>query len=151
VLTADITDTQIRELRQTLFAGPADECQLHGLVACHDALGRSHRRNKACAHCAKLLNRRTMRTKPRELGEDPSARRVLAKCALAMCFDQRVTAPPALCEIAAQLDIPVTSVRRLEQGGLIARSRDGWRLTTTGAQVLQSAGGQVPRKIIKRP
>jgi hypothetical protein len=92
-----------------------------------------------------------MKTKPREFGEDPSARRTLAKCALAMCFDQRVTAPPALCEIAAQLDIPAPSAKRLERGGLIARSRDGWRLTTTGAQVLQSAGGQVPRKIVKRP
>ena len=52
---ATITDAQIRELRAALFAGPADTRATHGLVACHDALGRSHRRNKARAHCAELL------------------------------------------------------------------------------------------------
>jgi len=51
-----ITDAQIRELRDGLFAGPADARQLHGLVACHDALGWSHRRTKARAHCADLIN-----------------------------------------------------------------------------------------------
>lgn len=57
VLTADsITDVQIRALREDLFAGPADARQLHGLVACWDALGRSHRRGKARAHCAALIN-----------------------------------------------------------------------------------------------
>ena len=92
-----------------------------------------------------------MKTKPkRAIGEDPSARRVLAKCALAMCFEQRVVAPPALCEIAAQLDIPATSARRLERGGLIARSPDGWRLTATGAKILRAAGGSIPRQIVAR-
>lgn len=93
-----------------------------------------------------------MKTKPRAstIGEDPSARRMLAKCALAMCFDQCVAAPPALCEIAAQLDIPATSAQRLERSGLIARSRDGWRLTTAGAKILRSAGGHVPRQIVAR-
>lgn len=92
------------------------------------------------------------KTKPRKLGEDPSARRTLAKCALAMCFDQHVAAPPALCEIAAQLDIPAASAKRLERGGLITRSRDGdgWRLTATGAKILRSAGSHVPRQIVER-
>lgn len=85
--------------------------------------------------------------KTKMLGEEPSARRTLAKCALAMCFDH---APPALCEIAAQLDIPPASAKRLERGALIARSRDGWRLTTTGAKILRSAGGRVPRQIVAR-
>ncbi len=49
-----ITDEQIRDLQAALFAGAADERQLSGLVACHDALGRSHRRPAARAHCAKL-------------------------------------------------------------------------------------------------
>lgn len=91
-----------------------------------------------------------MKTKQFELGEDPSARRALAKCALAMCFDQRVAAPPALCEIAAQLDIPAASAKRLERAGLITRSRNGWRLTATGAQILRSAGSHVPRKIVEQ-
>lgn len=56
-VTADtITDAQIRELQTTLFAATADGRQLRGLVACHDALGRSHRRSRARAHCAELLN-----------------------------------------------------------------------------------------------
>lgn len=50
-----ITDARIRELRETLFEGPTDARQLHGLVACHDALGRSHRRRKARELCAKIL------------------------------------------------------------------------------------------------
>ena len=56
MLTADtITDAQIRDLRERLFAGPADARASLGLVACHDALGRSHRRSKARAQCAELL------------------------------------------------------------------------------------------------
>jgi hypothetical protein len=54
-----ITDAQIYELRKMLFEGPADARQLHGLVACHDALGRSHRRCNARELCAKILT--TMR------------------------------------------------------------------------------------------
>lgn len=50
-----ITDAQIRTLGQSLFEGPADARQLHGLVACHDALGRSHRRDAARTHCASLI------------------------------------------------------------------------------------------------
>ena len=61
MLTSDsITDAQIRGLRKGLFAGPADDRQLRGLVACHDALGRSHRRSKARAYCADLINRETV-------------------------------------------------------------------------------------------
>jgi hypothetical protein len=57
MLTADsITDAQILALRKALFAGPADDRQLHGLVACWQTLGRSHHRKKARAHCADLLN-----------------------------------------------------------------------------------------------
>ena len=52
---AAITDAQIRDLREALFNGPADARQLHGLVDCHDALGRSHRRGGARERCAKLL------------------------------------------------------------------------------------------------
>jgi hypothetical protein len=56
-LTADtITDAQINDLREELFEGQADARQLHGLVACHDALGRSHRRGRARACCAEILN-----------------------------------------------------------------------------------------------
>jgi hypothetical protein len=51
-----ITDRQIRELRTALLAGPADDRQLSGLVACNDALGRSHRRSRARAHCAALVH-----------------------------------------------------------------------------------------------
>jgi hypothetical protein len=59
VITADtVTDRQIRELQAALFAGPADEQQLSGLVACHDALGRSHRRSLSRAHCVELINGR---------------------------------------------------------------------------------------------
>ena len=50
-----ITDTQIYELREMLFEGPADARQLHGLVACHAALGRSHRRRKARELYATIL------------------------------------------------------------------------------------------------
>jgi hypothetical protein len=60
MLTSDqITDRAIKGLRKRLFAGPADDRQLSGLVACHDALGRSYRRSKARAHCADLINRET--------------------------------------------------------------------------------------------
>ena len=52
---APITDAQIRDLREALFNGPADSRQLSGLVDCHDALGRSHRRASARARCAELL------------------------------------------------------------------------------------------------
>ena len=59
-LTTDtITDGQIRELQASLFAGPADAPQLHGLVDCHDALGRSHRAKAARARCAEILNARS--------------------------------------------------------------------------------------------
>lgn len=52
-MTADtITDAQIRALQEELFEGPADARQLHGLVACHAALGRSHRRLGARVWCA---------------------------------------------------------------------------------------------------
>jgi hypothetical protein len=59
-LTADtITDAQIRELREMLFAEPRGSAMAPaicvGLVACWDALGRSQRRSKARAHCAELL------------------------------------------------------------------------------------------------
>jgi hypothetical protein len=50
-----ITDAEICRLRDLLFRGPADSVQLRGLVACHDALGRSHRRLSAREHCAQLL------------------------------------------------------------------------------------------------
>ena len=52
---APITDAQIRDLREALFNGPADSRQLRGLVDCHDALGRSHRRGGARARCTALL------------------------------------------------------------------------------------------------
>ena len=52
---APITDAQIRDLRETLFNRPADSRQLRGLVDCHDALGRSHRRGGARTRCAELL------------------------------------------------------------------------------------------------
>jgi hypothetical protein len=58
-LTADtITDTQIRTLREALFATDARQPHVvaRGLVACWAGLGRSHRRSKARAHCAELLN-----------------------------------------------------------------------------------------------
>jgi hypothetical protein len=51
-----MTDRQIRELRATLFARPADRRQLLGLVACHDALGHSHRRASARARCVDLMS-----------------------------------------------------------------------------------------------
>ena len=51
-----ITDVQIRDLRKLLLNGPADSRQLHGLVDCHDALGRSHRRSEARARCAELVD-----------------------------------------------------------------------------------------------
>lgn len=50
-----ITDAEIRALCTALHAEPATGETLHGLVATHDALGRSHRRAKARAHCAELL------------------------------------------------------------------------------------------------
>jgi hypothetical protein len=50
-----ITDVEIRRLQDLLFRGPADSVQLRGLVACHDALGRSHRRLAAREHCTQLL------------------------------------------------------------------------------------------------
>ncbi len=56
--TDAITDAEIKALRQTLLAGPTDDRQLHGLVACHDALGRSHRRNKARSLCVDLIRER---------------------------------------------------------------------------------------------
>lgn len=53
-----ITDAQISKLRVWLFArGKGDSLELAGLVATHDALGRSHRRDAARIRCAALLNR----------------------------------------------------------------------------------------------
>lgn len=52
---ATITDAQIRDLSAMLLSGPADARQLHGLVDCHDALGRSHRREAARLRSAELL------------------------------------------------------------------------------------------------
>jgi hypothetical protein len=60
----DITDKQIRDLQAVLFAGQADEQQLSGLLACHDALGRSHRRSAARAHCAELISKMAWRPTP---------------------------------------------------------------------------------------
>ncbi|HSX23063.1 MAG TPA: hypothetical protein VLE97_09840 [Gaiellaceae bacterium] len=54
-MPAAITDAQILRLREQLFRGPADAAQLRGLVACHDALGRSHRRRAAREECAGIL------------------------------------------------------------------------------------------------
>jgi hypothetical protein len=51
-----ITDADIGRLRALLFQRRADAVQLRGLVACHDALGRSHRRSAARAYCARLLS-----------------------------------------------------------------------------------------------
>ncbi len=58
--TADtITDAQICELRDWLFMRKrGDELELEGLVRCHEALGRSHRRAAARARCAEILNSR---------------------------------------------------------------------------------------------
>jgi hypothetical protein len=53
---ATITDAQILDLREKLFAGPADARQLHGVVACWAALGRSHRQMEARAYCAEILD-----------------------------------------------------------------------------------------------
>jgi len=50
-----ITDAEIGQLRELLFQRRADAVQLRGLVACHDALGRSHRRSAARAYCSRLL------------------------------------------------------------------------------------------------
>lgn len=52
---AAITDRQIRQLRNLLFARRSDSVSLLGLVACNDALGCSHRRRAAREHCEKLL------------------------------------------------------------------------------------------------
>lgn len=59
-LTADtISDAQIHELQAWLFARHKfDTLELEGLVAVHDALGRSHRRAKARACCAEILKAR---------------------------------------------------------------------------------------------
>ena len=54
--TAAITDAQIRDLRQRLFEVGWSPRSVEGLVDCHDALGRSHRRNGARMRCAELLN-----------------------------------------------------------------------------------------------
>jgi len=51
-----ITDAEIGELRELLYRRRADDVQLRGLVACHDALGRSHRRQAARAYCARLFS-----------------------------------------------------------------------------------------------
>jgi len=67
-IMVDITDKQIRDLQAALFAGPADEQQLSGLLACHDALGRSHRRSAARAHCAELIHKVSWRPTPCECG-----------------------------------------------------------------------------------
>jgi hypothetical protein len=50
-----ITDGEIDQLRELLFRRRADAVQLRGLVACHDALGRSHRRQAARSYCSRLF------------------------------------------------------------------------------------------------
>lgn len=53
----NITDKRIRELQATLFARKlGDELELMGLVACHEAIGRGHRRGAARAQCAEIIN-----------------------------------------------------------------------------------------------
>jgi hypothetical protein len=65
-LDADtISDAQIEVLRDALFAGPADARALHGLVSCWAALGRSHRRRAARAHCAALINEANRKACPK--------------------------------------------------------------------------------------
>jgi len=54
---ASITDKEILALRRRLHARSAgDALELHGLVDCHAALGRSHRRRAARQRCADLIN-----------------------------------------------------------------------------------------------
>lgn len=59
VLTpATLTDGQLRDLQAWLFARKRhDALELHGLVAVHDALGRSTRRAAARAHCVAIINK----------------------------------------------------------------------------------------------
>lgn len=58
-----ITDAEILKLRDRLFQRQADAVQLRGLVACHDALGRSHRRARARAYCARLFKNLSRRSR----------------------------------------------------------------------------------------
>ena len=79
------------------------------------------------------------------------AKRVLARCALAMCFGRRVEKVPVpLVITAGQLEIPTASWKRLEREKLIVWQRDGWYLTPEGAKLLRAAGVAVPKKIIRR-
>lgn len=79
------------------------------------------------------------------------AKRVLARCALAMCFGRRVEKVPVPMVITAgQLEIPTASWKRLEREKLIVWQKDGWYLTPEGAKLLRAAGVTVPKKIIRR-
>ena len=49
---ATVTDAQIRDLKAVLFKGPANA---RGILDCHDALGRSHRRDAARLRCAEII------------------------------------------------------------------------------------------------
>lgn len=54
----DITDAQLVALRARLFARKrGDALELSGLVAVHEALGRSHRRPAARALCAEIIQK----------------------------------------------------------------------------------------------
>ena len=51
-----ITDQQIRDLQTALFArNRGDELELHGLVACHEALGSGNHRTEQRARCAAII------------------------------------------------------------------------------------------------
>ena len=79
------------------------------------------------------------------------AKRALAKCALAMCFNQRVPKVPVPMVITAgQLEIPAASWKRLEREKLIVWHKDGWYLTPEGEKLLRAAGVAVPKKIVRR-
>lgn len=87
------------------------------------------------------------RTAKKDPTTSSGARRALARCALAMCFERRIEAPPALCDAAMQLGIPAASVRRLERLGLITQQAGSWQLTSAGAKTL---GVRAPRQIVRR-
>jgi hypothetical protein len=79
------------------------------------------------------------------------AKRALAKCALAMCFNKRVPKVPVPMVITAgQMEIPTASWKRLERDKLIVWQKDGWHLTTEGEKLLRTAGIAVPKKIVRR-
>ena len=80
----------------------------------------------------------------------PGAKRALAKCALAMCFNKRVSKVPVPMAITAgQLEIPTASWKRLERDKMIVWGKDGWYLTHEGAKILRAAGVAVPKQIIR--